>query len=154
VRPNRAKAAELGVSIGAINELVETSLGGQVVTSTVEGRERHPVRVRFARSLRLDEESARQLPVPRGDRRPPVPLEVVADVRIVEGPAAIKGENGLLRNYVRLNVRGRNASEFVEEGCRAIATSVSLPPGVHVEWTGRFEHEERSRGTLVFIVPL
>jgi len=154
VHPNREKAAELGVSVGTINEVVETALGGKVVTTTVEGRERHPVRVRFPRSWRLDEETARQLPVPRSDGRPPVPLAAVADVRIAEGPPAIRGENGLLRNYVRLNVRGRDAGDFVEEGRRAIAASVQLPPGVHVEWTGRFEHEARARGTLLFIVPV
>ena len=154
VRPKREKAAELGVSVGSINEVVETALGGKVVTTTVEGRERHPVRVRFPRSWRLDEESARQLPVARADGRPPVPLSAVADVAIAEGPAVIKGENGLLRNYVRLNVRGRDTADFVEEGRRAVAASVQLPPNVHVEWTGRFEHEARTRGTLLFIVPV
>src|SRR5262245_8957751 len=154
VRPKRDKAADLGVGVGAINEVVETALGGKVVTTTVEGRERHPVRVRFPRSWRLDEETAQQLPIPRSDGRPPVPLDAVADVRITEGPAAIRGENGLLRNYVRLNVRGRTTADFVEEGRRAVAASVQLPPGVHVEWTGRFEHEQQTLGTLLFIVPV
>jgi len=154
VHPKRDKAADLGVSVGTINEVVETALGGKVVTTTVEGRERHPVRVRFPRSWRLDEETAQQLPVPRSDGRPPVPLNAVADVRITEGPSAIRGENGLLRNYVRLNVRGRSTADFVEEGRRAVAASVQLPPGVHVEWTGRFEHEEQTQGTLLFIVPV
>ena len=79
---------------------------------SIDGREDLPVAVG-------DEESARRLPVPRADGRPPVPLASVADVEIVEGPASVKGENGLLRNYVRLNVRGRDAGEFVEEGQRA-----------------------------------
>jgi Cu(I)/Ag(I) efflux system membrane protein CusA/SilA len=101
-----------------------------------------------------DEESARLLPVPRDGGRPPVPLGAVADVRIVEGPAAIRGENGLLRNYVRLNVRGRDTTEVVEEGRRAVAAAVDLPAGVHVEWTGRFEHVVRARQTLLVIVPV
>ncbi len=154
VRPDRDKAAKLGVSIGAINEIVETALGGRIVTTAVEGRERHPIRVRLPRDWRVDEETARQLPVPRADGRPPVPLFAVADVRIVEGPASIKGENGMLRNYVRLNVRDRDSSEFVEDAQRAVATSVHLPPGVHVEWTGRFEHEVRAFNTLFVIVPV
>jgi copper/silver efflux system protein len=83
-----------------------------------------------------------------------VPLGEVADVRIVEGPATIKGENGLLRNYVRLNVRGRGAADFVEEARRAVAERVALPEGVSVEWTGQFEHEARARSTLLLIVPL
>jgi Cu(I)/Ag(I) efflux system membrane protein CusA/SilA len=83
-----------------------------------------------------------------------VPLSEVADVRIAEGPATIKSENGLLRNYVRLNVRGRDAAAFVEEARAAVAARVELPPGVHLEWTGRYEHEERARRTLLLILPL
>jgi Cu(I)/Ag(I) efflux system membrane protein CusA/SilA len=75
-------------------------------------------------------------------------------VRIVEGPAVIRGESGLLRNYVRLNARGRDAADLVEEGRRAVAAGVRLPPGVHVEWTGRFEHEVGARQTLLVVVPL
>jgi Cu(I)/Ag(I) efflux system membrane protein CusA/SilA len=153
IRPDRDKAARLGVGVGTINDLVETAIGGRVVTTTVEGRERHPVRVRFPRSWREDEETARRLPVPRADARPPVPLSAVADVKIVEGPASVKGENGLLRNYVRLNVHGRDGGEFVEEARRVVAAGVQLPPGVHVEWTGHFEQEARARGTLVFVIP-
>ncbi|HKB04010.1 MAG TPA: efflux RND transporter permease subunit, partial [Gemmataceae bacterium] len=151
VRPDRDKAARLGVSVADILEVTETALGGKVATTTVEGRERHPVRVRFPRSWRQDEESARLLPVPRAGGRSPVPLSAVADVRIVEGPAVIRGENGLLRNYVRLNARGRDAADLVEEGRRAVAASVQLPPGVHIEWTGRFEHAARGRATLLLI---
>jgi Cu(I)/Ag(I) efflux system membrane protein CusA/SilA len=153
VHPDRDRAARLGVGVGAINDVVETALGGKVVTTTVEGRERHPVRVRFPRSWREDEESVRRLPVPRPDGRPPLPLSAVADVRVTEGPATIKGENGLLRNYVRLNVRGRDAAAFVEEGRRAVAAEVTLPAGVYVEWTGQFEHEVQARRTLAVIVP-
>jgi Cu(I)/Ag(I) efflux system membrane protein CusA/SilA len=77
----------------------------------------------------------------------------VAAVRIVEGPATIKSENGLLRNYVRLNVRGRDSTDFVDEARRAVARDVTLPPGVHVEWTGQFEHQARARRTLSFAWP-
>ena len=91
VRPDRDKAADLGVSVGAINEVVETALGGKVVTTTVEGRERHPVRVRFPRAWRLDEESAQRLPVPRSDGRPPIPLAAVADVTHRRGPGRDPG---------------------------------------------------------------
>ncbi len=154
IYPDRDRAARFGISVGAINEVVETALGGRVVTTTIEGRQRHPVRVRFSRSWGIDEESVRQLPVARPDSRTSLPLAALADVRVVEGPATIKGENGLLRNYVRLNVRGRDAAAFVEEGRRAIAASVTLPPGVYVEWTGQFEHEAQARQTLLLIVPL
>jgi Cu(I)/Ag(I) efflux system membrane protein CusA/SilA len=158
IRPNRRQAALIGVSVDDLNEVAEVALGGKVVTQTVEDRERYPVRVRYARTARADEESVSDLPVPvrvEETTRPSyVPLSDVADVRIAEGPAAIKSENGLLRNFVRLNVRGRNASEFVEEARRVVAAQVELPPGVYLEWTGQFEHEERAWRTLLFILPV
>jgi Cu(I)/Ag(I) efflux system membrane protein CusA/SilA len=167
VRVDREKAAALGVSAGDVNDLVETALEGKVVTTTVEGRERHPVRVRYPRAWREDEESVRGLLV---SARPPlrgtsdkrgtgepvlryVPLAQVADVRIAEGPATIKSENGLLRNYVYLNVRNRDAADFVKEARRVVAENVYLPEGVYVEWTGQFEHELHARNTLLLIVP-
>jgi Cu(I)/Ag(I) efflux system membrane protein CusA/SilA len=152
IHPDREKAAHLGVRVGDVNEVVEIALGGKVATTTVEGRERHPVRVRYARSWREDEETVGSLVVPvassRGPKRDAVLLSQVADVRIVEGPATIKSENGLLRNYVRLNVRDRDASEFVAEARRVVAEHVELPPGVFVEWTGQFENEERDQRLL------
>ncbi|HEY7423221.1 MAG TPA: efflux RND transporter permease subunit [Gemmataceae bacterium] len=155
VRPDRERAARLGVRVSDINELVEVALGGKVVTQTIEGRERHAVRVRYPRVWRADEESARDLPVPLADAPGrSIRLADVADVRIVEGAATIKSENGLLRNYVRLNVRGRDGTEFVEEALRTVAARVELPSGVHLEWTGQFEHEQRARDTLLLILPV
>jgi Cu(I)/Ag(I) efflux system membrane protein CusA/SilA len=159
VRIDRDRAARHGVSAGDVNDLVETALGGKLVTQTVEGRERHPVRVRYPRSRREDEETVRDLLVPahggaEGQTPRLLPLSEVADVRIVEGPASIKSENGLLRNYVRLNVRGRGAADFVDEARRAVAAQVRLPEGVYLEWTGQFQHEERACNTLLVIGPL
>lgn len=153
--PDRAKAAALGVDVADIVGIAQLALGGQVVTTTVEGRERHPVRVRFGRSSREDEESVRELPIPV--RRPNgttfVFLSEVAAVRIVDGPAVIRSEDGMLRNYVRLNVRDRDAEEFVAAAKEAVASNVRLPEGVHVEWTGQFEHAVRARATLWVAVP-
>ncbi|HZV03968.1 MAG TPA: efflux RND transporter permease subunit [Gemmataceae bacterium] len=155
VRPDRDRAARLGVRVEDINELVEVALGGKVATQTVEGRERHAVRVRYTPEWRADEESARALPVPVFNSPGRyVRLADVAEVRIAEGPATIKSENGLLRNYVRLNVRGRDSGEFVEEARRAVAARVQLPSGVFLEWTGQFEHEQRASNTLMWILPL
>ncbi len=155
IRPDRERAAQLGVRVEDINELVEVALGGKVATQTLEGRERHAVRVRYCPEWRADEESARALPVPVfGSPGRYVRLADVADVRIAEGPATIKSENGLLRNYVRLNVRGRDSVEFVEEARRAVAARVQLPAGVFLEWTGQFEHEQRAGKTLMVILPI
>jgi Cu(I)/Ag(I) efflux system membrane protein CusA/SilA len=168
IRLDRARAAELGVSAQDASDVIETALAGRVVTTTVEGRERHPVVVRFGRAWREDEETVRNLPViargpalgggtsrPEPESRPrQVPLEEVAVVRVVEGPASIKSENGLLRNYVRLSVRDRDAADLVAEAKRAVAQHAKLPPGVFLEWTGQFEHAVRARRTLTLVIPV
>jgi Cu(I)/Ag(I) efflux system membrane protein CusA/SilA len=163
VRVDRARASRAGVTVEAVNRALETALGGQVAATTVEGRERHAVRVRYARAFREDEDSVRSVlvetPAQEAGGRPGfVPLAEVADVRIVEGPATIKSEKGMLRNYVRLNVRGSGGGtgvgDFVENARRVVAREVSLPEGVFVEWTGQFEHELRARTTLAVVVPI
>ena len=77
----------------------------------------------------------------------------VADIRVVDGPATIKGENGLMCSYVRLNVRGRDVNAFVDDARRAVRSLPGLPEGTSVEWTGRFEHEARARRTLAYVLP-
>jgi Cu(I)/Ag(I) efflux system membrane protein CusA/SilA len=166
VRLDRARAARAGVSAGLVNDLIETALGGKVVTSTVEGRERHPVVVRYGRAWREDEESIRNLLVTaRGAGQGPgssplkpesrlIPISEVADIQVVEGPATIKSENGLLRNYVRVNVRDRDAADLVAEAKLVVARDAKLPDGVFLEWTGQFEHAIRARQTLMLVVPI
>src|SRR5208282_4677137 len=84
-----------------------------------------------------------------------IPLAELADVRIVEGPAMIKSENGRLRNYVTLNVRGdRDIVGFVDGAQRVVAEKVKLPTGVHLEWSGEFEHQVRAARTLRVILPM
>jgi Cu(I)/Ag(I) efflux system membrane protein CusA/SilA len=165
VRIDRERAARLGVTVGDVNDLIETALGGKVVTTTIEGRERRPVVIRYSRAWREDEESIGNLLVPArgrsglaGSSKPAspqrlVPLSEVAEIQAVEGPATIKSENGLLRNYVRLNVRGRDAADFVAEARTAVAHEAKLPGGVYPEWTGQFEHVIRARQTLMVVGP-
>jgi Cu(I)/Ag(I) efflux system membrane protein CusA/SilA len=83
-----------------------------------------------------------------------VTLDQIAEIKITDGPATIKGENGLLRNYVRLNVNGRDALDFVAEAQKIVAEKVQLPNGVLLEWTGQFEHQERARRTLAVVLPI
>jgi Cu(I)/Ag(I) efflux system membrane protein CusA/SilA len=161
---DQAKASQFGLDPGAYSDAVEAALGGKVVAHLRRDRGSLPVRLSFARRWREDEEALRTLPLAIGPSSAPaspsespgdfVPLGQVADVRIVEGSATIKGENGLLRSYVRLNVRGRDAAQFVAEARRAVAQQVRLPAGVYVQWTGQFEHQQRSFGRLLIIVPL
>jgi Cu(I)/Ag(I) efflux system membrane protein CusA/SilA len=186
-REHRQRAARYGIRTADVLGAVETALGGRVATQTVEGRDRFPVRIRYARASREDEESVRRVLVSAGGpamegeggmegsspsapettgrhqiapphlakvKRPlQVPLGELADVRIVEGPSEIRGENGRLVNYVTLNVRGRDLVGFVEEARRVVAEKVTLPEGVHLEWSGEFEHQVRAARTLRFVLP-
>ena len=170
IRLDRERAARLGVRAEEVNELIETALAGKVVSTIIEGRERHPVVVRYARAHREDEESIRNLMVTaHGTSTGPgkssgsfsqnsharqIPLSEVAQIQVAEGPATIKGENGLLRNYVRLGARDRDASELVEEAKAAVIREARLPDGVFLEWAGQFEHEIRARRTLGLVVPV
>jgi Cu(I)/Ag(I) efflux system membrane protein CusA/SilA len=181
---DRQRAARYGVNVGDVQDVIETALGGKPITMTVEGRERFPVRIRYARTFRDDEQAVANLLVsaagaamPAGNgmtsglgqaaamEGPPaatasgragaaqVPLAMVADVRIVEGPAMIKSENGMLRSYVQLNVRDRDVVGFVEEAQRAVAQNVQLPPGMYLEWSGQFENQVRARKTMQVVFP-
>jgi Cu(I)/Ag(I) efflux system membrane protein CusA/SilA len=158
IQIDRERAAREGLSVAAINDTIETALGGKTVASTVEGRERHTVRVRYARDWRQDEEAVANIhlspPTQASGPSRLVPLGEVARIKVVEGPATIKSENGLLRNYVRLNVRGAGAGDFVERARRVVADQVQIPEGVTFEWTGQFEHEQRARRTLMLVMPL
>ena len=159
VRADRERAARLGVDVGEINSALEIATSGTVATSVVEGRGRIPIRVGYARAFRADEDSIRDILVrslPPGRPGPPrlIPLDEVAQVRVGDGPATIKGENGFLRSYVRCNVQGRDLAEFVEEARRVVAERVDLPEGCHIEWTGQFEHEIHARRTLIIVLPV
>ncbi len=189
----RPEAARYGITVEDIQDQIEVALAGRAVTYTVEKRERFPVRVRYARADRNDEESIRRLLISPGASmsggsemapsangspdtsaraeenassnphaaspghavrgKPFIPLGAVADIKIVEGPAMIKSENGRLLNYVTLNVRGRDIVGFVDEAQRVVAQKVTLPEGVHLEWSGEFEHQVRAARTLRFVFP-
>lgn len=178
---DRERAARYGVRMDDLGEAIETALGGMTVTTTVEGRRRFPVRVRYARDFRTDAESIGEVLVtamgsasemgaamgsapamgPAPASPPPaalggprqIPLREVATIRLVDGPSMIKSENGLLRSYVQLNVRGRDVVGFVEEAQRLIRDRVALPPGYYIEWSGQFEHQVRARQTLQIVFP-
>jgi Cu(I)/Ag(I) efflux system membrane protein CusA/SilA len=150
---NREKAARYGVNVGDIQDVVDVAIGGKPLTMTVEGRRRFPVRIRYARDFRSNEEDLKRLlvaargkalaeteasdgsamsmpsvaatPTTSGAPQPlQVPLAAVADIRVVEGPSMIKSENGLLRSYVSINVAGRDELGFVEEARRVVAEKV------------------------------
>jgi Cu(I)/Ag(I) efflux system membrane protein CusA/SilA len=149
----REDAARYGVAISEITEVIETALGGKVLSTTIEGRRRFPIRVRYARELRDSPEALRNALVPSMTGEP-VPLAKVTDIRVTSGPAMISSENGLLRVYVQANVLDRDLGGFVEEAKKIVARDVKLPPGYYLSWSGQYENQIRAKRTLQLVFPL
>jgi Cu(I)/Ag(I) efflux system membrane protein CusA/SilA len=149
----REDAARYGVPVAELLDIVETAIGGRELTTTIEGRQRVPVRVRYARDFRDSPERLASVLVQttRGEQ---IPLSKVADIRVTTGPAMISSENGLLRVFVQTNVRERDLAGFVEEAKRAVTDKVQLPTGVYLTWGGQYESLIRSQNTLKFLVPV
>jgi len=153
VRVNRAAAARYGITVGAIQDVIETAVGETNLTLTIEGRQRFPIRVRYAAAFRASPQSLGGVPVPAPNGAQ-VPLAQLAEIRQVDGPAMIASENGLLVVNVLLNVRGRDVGSFVEEARDVVARTVAMPPGSYVEWSGQYENELRARRRLMIVVPV
>jgi copper/silver efflux system protein len=153
IRVKREAAARHGITSGTIQDVIETAIGETNLTLTIEGRQRFPVRVRYAPAYRGSPAAIGGLPVPTPSGAQ-VPLAEVADIRQVSGPAMIGSENGLLVVVVLLNVRGRDVGGFIEEARRALAERVALPPGSYLEWSGQYENELRARQRLAIVVPV
>lgn len=149
----RDAIARYGLTIRDVQDVIEMGIGGENVTVTVEGRERYPVRVRYPRELRDSPESLQRVfvPTPSGAQ---VPITQVADIYFVTGPNMINSENGLLRAYVLMNVRGRDMVGFVEEASKIVKEKIRLPQGYFLEWSGQFENQIRAKKKLQVLVPI
>jgi copper/silver efflux system protein len=153
IRINRLAAARYGIGVGDVQDVIESAIGGKNLTFTIEGRQRFPVRVRYARDFREDLEAMKDVLVaaPNGAQ---IPLKDVADIGIVMGPSMITSENGLLRGTVLMNVRGRDVGRFVEEAKKVVAERVSMPTGYYAEWSGQYENQIRAKERLQIVVPI
>jgi Cu(I)/Ag(I) efflux system membrane protein CusA/SilA len=149
---DRPAAARYGINVGDVQDVIETAIGGKNLTVTIEGRQRFPVRVRYARDFREDIPELRNVLV-AGPTGMQVPLAQLARIQVVMGPAMITSENGLLRGSVLLNVRGRDVGGFVEEAKRVVAQRVKMPAGYYLEWSGQYENQLRARRRLQLVVP-
>ncbi|MBS0206829.1 MAG: efflux RND transporter permease subunit [Planctomycetes bacterium] len=167
VLPDTAEAAELGVSMPDLDLAISTAISGHVIGHLDVGPGTRPIRLKVQGHGDGPAESLADLPIPRRrtvasgapamtGRAPveTVPLEQVAQIRMADGPATIKSENGWLRNYVRLNVRDRDPGEFVAAAQKHVLQAVHLPPGVFVEWTGQFEHAAQTRRVMLWMAPV
>jgi Cu(I)/Ag(I) efflux system membrane protein CusA/SilA len=150
---DRAAAARYGIGVADIQQVIETAIGETTLTTTIEGRRRFPVRVRYAAEYRADPQALGQVLVasPRGSQ---IPLSELARIEHVRGPAMISSENGLLLATVLLNVQGRDVGGFVEEARARVATEVSLPAGYYIDWSGRWENQRHARQRLQVVLPI
>jgi copper/silver efflux system protein len=156
INVDREAAARYGLKVGDVQQIIEGAIGGMRHTTTVEGRERFPVVVRYARDFRDNLDSMRriQVPVKTGQELAYIPLAQLADIRITPGPDMINSENGLLRSVVYLNVRGRDMGSFVQEAKKKLDSELKLPPGYYINWAGSWENQVRASKRLRILVPL
>ena len=150
---DRVAASRYGINTGTINKILQTAVGGMTIGQFYEGRERYPIRVRYKKELRdrIDELKKVLVPSPLGQH---IPLEQLADIQIVTGPAAIQSENGMLRSLVLLNVQGRDLIGFVEEAKDHIEKNIEIPKGYSIVWAGQYENQVRSNKRLLLLVPI
>ncbi|WFU88710.1 CusA/CzcA family heavy metal efflux RND transporter [Rhizobium sp. CC1099] len=152
--PDRAALGRYGLTVNDVQDVISMALGSEVVTSTVEGRERYGVAIRYPRAYRSDPQSiARdvQVSLPGGGS---VPLGEIADVKRTRGATTIRTENGQLAVYIFVDIANRDLGGYVAEAQGAVAKSVKMPAGYSVAWSGQFEYLERAKARLMIVVPL
>lgn len=150
----RDALARYGLTIDEAQMLVMNAIGGDSVTTTVEGRERYPVNVRYFRGYREDLAALREALVPAFGGRAFVPVKELAEVRVASGPGMIRNENGMLAGYVFIDIEGSDIGSYVERARRALEGKLETPPGYWLEWSGQYEAMERVREKLKLVVPL
>jgi Cu(I)/Ag(I) efflux system membrane protein CusA/SilA len=149
---DREAAARYGANVGDIQDVIETALGGERLTTSVEGRDRFPIRIRYLRDYR-DNIPAIQRMLVSGMDGAQVPLSQVTKLTVSTGAPEINSEGGLLRSIVFLNVRGRDMGGFVNEAKQTLEEQLKLPPGYYVAWSGQWENQIRAKQRLQILVP-
>ena len=154
IEPSREQLARYGISVGELQDVIGTALGGEMVTTTVEGRERFGVTVRYPRELRNDpQQIATQVLVPTSAGAM-VPLGQVARITIAKGAPGIRTENALLSAYIYVDIRDRDIGSYVAEARKAVADQVKFPSGYYATWSGQFESMERAIQKMKVVIPV
>jgi len=154
IEPNVAQLARYGLTIGDLQEVIITALGGETVTTTVEGRERFSVNVRYPRAFRSDPQAIAEKVLVNTMDGTPIPLGQLARVRLTKGPAGIRTENALLSAYIYVDIRDRDIGGYVADAKKAVQDNVKMPAGYFVSWSGQFEYMERAIEKLKIVVPV
>jgi Cu(I)/Ag(I) efflux system membrane protein CusA/SilA len=164
----RDAIARYGLTVGEVQEVIQSAVGGMNITRTIEGRERYPVNVRYPRELRDDVEKLKRILVPVRMGGAPkmesggaasqgmaqIPLTQLADIRVTTGPAMIRDEDAMLAGYVFIDVTGRDIGGYVEEAKRLIQETLKLPVGYFLSWSGQYEFQQRAKERLKILLPV
>jgi copper/silver efflux system protein len=154
IEPDRRELARYGLMVGDVQQVIASALGAETITTTVEGRERYAVSLRYPRDMRSDPQAiAREVLVPTANGAS-IPLGQVATVKLVQGPASIRTENAQLAAYIYVDARDRDLGSYVADAKKAVASAVTFPPGYYAVWSGQFEYYERAKQRLSVVIPL
>ena len=150
---NREEAARYGLTVGDVEDIIETAVGGKNIGYTIEGRERYSINVRYPRELRNDIEALERVLIstPSGAQ---IPISLVADMEFTEGPPMIRDENGQLVGYVFVDVTHDDYEGYVREAQQSVANRVEMPAGYRLEWAGQYQYLERMKQRLTYIIPI
>ncbi|MFA4906258.1 MAG: CusA/CzcA family heavy metal efflux RND transporter [Candidatus Margulisiibacteriota bacterium] len=149
----REALARYGLTVDDANMVVMSAIGGENISTVIAGRERFPINLRYARDFRSDLDSLKRVLVPTmGGAQ--IPLEQIADIKMVSGPSMIRDENGMLSGYVYVDLAGRDLGGFVKDAKAAVKKELKLPTGYSLVWSGQYEFMERVRSRLLIFVPL
>jgi Cu(I)/Ag(I) efflux system membrane protein CusA/SilA len=150
---DRDAIARYGLTVEDVEDVIETAIGGKNITTTVEGRERFPVNVRYLRDYRTDPQALNRVLVatPGGAQ---IPITQLAKISLTMGPPVIKSEDAQLVGYVYVDVSGVDIGTYVKRAMEVVHQKVNVPPGYHLEWSGQWEYMQRAKETLKYVVPL
>jgi Cu(I)/Ag(I) efflux system membrane protein CusA/SilA len=150
----REEMARYGLSMEDVQAVLMSAVGGENVTTTIEGRERYPVNVRYLQDFRSDIDRLSRVLVPVMDGKTQIPVSQLADIKLSSGPAMLRDENGMLNGYVYVDVAGRDVGSYVDEAKQLVREKVKLPAGYTLVWSGQYEAMQRVRERLTMILPL
>jgi Cu(I)/Ag(I) efflux system membrane protein CusA/SilA len=151
---NREALSRYGLNIEEVQEVVARAIGGENVTTSIQGRERYPVNVRYMRDFRSDLGALGRVLVPASDGKRQIPLSQLATIRTVVGPSMIRNENGLLTGYVYVDIGNRDQNGYIEEAAQLLREKVKPPPGYAITWSGQYEATQRMENRLMMIIPV
>jgi Cu(I)/Ag(I) efflux system membrane protein CusA/SilA len=150
---NRTAIARYGLTVGQVQDVIQSAIGGMNITTTVEGLERYPVNLRYARELRDDLPSLRAVlvPTPSGHQ---IPLGQLTDLKYTVGPPSIKSENAKPNAWVYVDIRNIDLGSYVESARQAVAEAIEVPPGYTISWSGQYEYMQRAQERLLYVIPI